>query len=383
MNAESPTVVRRRFPWLPVSVLLVTLGIVGLALAREAESDDSAQAATPLSVNVVPLQASGAYQRQRHFVGRVEAGRESRSGFEQGGLVAQILVDEGDQVAKGQILARQDGQRLQARRLELQAALQETEARLHLAARTLKRLEGMSARSVVSEQELDEARDEHQALKASLRLAQARLNSVDVDIDKAVLRAPYEAIVIRRQIDEGQVVSAGQAVLTLMEHNLAQARIGVAGGFAETLKTGESLPVRVTGRELTAQVKAILPVRDLATRTVDVLLDLPVTANQLRPGDLVELTLNRREDSAGFWLPAQAISEGTRGLWSVMIAKALPEDGEDQASHRLERRDVVLLHAQSRKVYVNGPLSQGDLVVTDGLQRIVSGQRVRLAGEAG
>lgn len=88
-------------------------------------------------------------------------------------------------------------------------------------------------------------------------------------------------------------------------------------------------------------------------------------------GDLAEVALARTVAAGGFWLPATALAESVRGLWSCFVAEP---DGEGR--HRIARRDVEVLHTETDRVYVRGTLEDGEQVVTSGVHRLVPGQRV-------
>ena len=336
--------------------------------------------ALPVATEIAQLQHS--YQSRRVFVGRIEALRQSDLGFELGGRLLRVDVDDGDRVEAGAVLAVLDTARLDARRAELTAALAQVRADLGLARATLERTEEAAGFNGVSGQELDEARERFNALKAAERLAQSRVATVEVDIDKSTLRAPYAAVVIRRFADEGQVLAAGQPVLGLQEDGPLEIRVGVTGRGLDGLRRGQRREIEVDGRLLMTEVRAILPVRGAGTRTVDVILGLDDDATGLRPGDLVNLGVLVDVEQEGFWLPISALTEGVRGLWAVFVAEPLTADSEvaseSAATHRLARRTVEVLHEESDRVYVQGLLREGDRVVIDGTQRVVPGMSVRL-----
>lgn len=150
-------------PWLSswFGVLLIVLPLLGAFLSGCAASEPSdnqthaSDRATALPVASLRLEHRSSYTLKRSFVGRVEPARESRLGFELGGLLRVVQVDEGDSVKKGQMLAQLDVARLTARRQELQAALEEARANLALASITVRRLEGVVEAGGVSRQGLD------------------------------------------------------------------------------------------------------------------------------------------------------------------------------------------------------------------------------------
>lgn len=361
-------------------------GVVLAAVAVLAAcGDDGAgeEAKDPaLLVPVARVAPADGYVVRREFAGRVEAARASAVGFEIGGMLAAVLVDEGDTVAAGEPLARLDTGRLEAREAEAEAALGQAEATLSLAETTLARTgEALEFRGV-SRQEYDEAVRAERAARSALEAARARLDSVRVDLDKSVLRAPFEATVTRRSADEGEVLAAGQVLLELQERTAPRVRIGVAGDMLDAIRARQEHVLRVDGREMTARLRAVLPLRDTATRTVDAIFELE-GGHGVLPGDLARLALELPVEKPGFWVPLGSLAEGDRGVWTNYVAVPLsaePSDGQraGEATHVIEARPVEVLHEQSDRVYVRGAIEDGERVVVEGLHRIVPGQTVRI-----
>lgn len=121
---------------------LIALGVAGFGLTVRSiplvVEDGPGQ--EPLVVATEAVQWQDGYEVTRHFVGRIEARQESDLGFELGGMVREVLVDEGDLVNVGDVVAALDSDRLHAKRRELVAARDEARARLELAVLTLNRL---------------------------------------------------------------------------------------------------------------------------------------------------------------------------------------------------------------------------------------------------
>lgn len=354
----------------------LSLGFAGCETRLDANAAQAERAA--LVVDVESLAEASSYVVERSFAGRVEARRRSDIGFELGGELELVRVEEGDYVERGQVLASLDTARLEARLAEAQAAVEQSRSASKFAARTLERSEVAASFEGISEQELDLAVDGANAARASLAAAEARVNSMQVDLAKAALKAPFDAVVVTRWIDEGQILSPGQPVLSLQESASPQVRIGVSGGLAEALSPGDSLSLTINGRQVPAHVDAVLPIRDPATRTVDVI--LTVDDATALPGDLARLQLEQQVEEQGFWLPIGALAEGNRGLWTAYIAVPV-ETGmlnTDGATHFLQPRPVEILYESTGRVYVRGALRDGDRYVTGGLARVVPNQQVRL-----
>jgi RND family efflux transporter MFP subunit len=366
-----------RTRWILVGALLLA-GSAVLAV-RGGARDPAAITEAPrrLAVTAIPVEPQSGYQRAERFVGRVEFAQASDLSFELGGQLARMLVDEGDTVEVGSVLAELDTARLRARRAELVASRTEAQARLDLTRLRDRRARQLLAEDVIAPQRADDARLETAASDAALARVSAQINTIDVDLAKATLRAPFAGEVAVRHVDAGVVVEAGRPVVRLLETAHAEARIGVARDVAAALTEGELVELRVQDARVTGRVLAVLPVRHSETRTVAVRIALDATDAPLRDGDLAELTWSKPVEVAGFWLPRAALTEGSRGLWAAYVA--VPGSDSEHAIHRLDRRPIETLYQKGERVYVRGALRAGEIVVQDGSHRLVPGQLVQLA----
>ncbi len=342
--------------------------LVGWARATPSSVDPAPR---PLTVATLLAEEAPSYTTHRELVGRVEARRRSQLGFELPGRVVRMAVEEGDHIAAGATLARLDTERLEARREELRADRARAEAELELARRTLERVIEARELDAVSSQARDEAELGVRARSAAARRARAGLEALEVDLGKSVLRAPFDAVVVRRTIDEGTVLSAGTAVVELLESRAPEARFAVAGPLVDQLAVGQAHRLRIGEQHTEATVRALLPVREQGTRTVDAIFRLETELGAVRPGDLARLDLERRFDTPGFWVPMTALTESARGLWAVYVA-----ENADNGEATLARRQLELLHQEAHRVFVRGALQSGDRVVISGLHRLTPGQRV-------
>jgi len=368
---------------LRAGVAAAVLGAALLGLSRAPSPASEPPRGDALVVRASPVQREDGYTVHRSFVGRVEARRRSEVGFELAGTLATVHGNEGDVVERGAVLAELDTQRLQARRAELRAARERARADLALAEATARRRRALFEGDAASAQQLDEAERAHRAARAGVLEADAALEAVEVDLRKSRLAAPYDSLVAARRADEGQVVAAGEPVLVLLERTAPEARIGVAGGAIDGLAVGQTHTVRVGDREIAATLRALLPVRERGTRTVDAILALDTAYDGVRAGDLAVLEIESPVDEPGFWLPLGALTESARGLWACYVAETLarhePGDLPRGATHRLARRELEVLHETGESAYVRGTLADGEKVVVAGLHRLVPGLAVRLA----
>ena len=322
-------------------------------LFRSQEVGGSLTPPTPpsaLPVTTLTVRPVTGYTVARTFTGEIAARRSSDLGFERGGMVVQMKVDDGDRVTVGTPIAQLDArnltlqrQQLLAQRNQAQAQLQELQAgprpediaaaragvadlnnQLALARRKQARRQMLYEEGAISRESLDEEVFNAGAIASRLRQAQSQLDellagtrqeqitaqvaqvqqleaqvqNIDLQLAKSTLKAPFDGRVAQRLMDEGGVVAAGQSVLRLVETGAPEARIGVPNAIAQTLRTGQQQSVQVGSQTHPARITALLPELDDASRTVTVVLQLDTQAD-LPLGQTARLVLNPNPSGSG------------------------------------------------------------------------------------
>ncbi len=366
----------------PIKVAGIALLIVaGVAAAVTAINLKAAAAipqgsTAPLPVETVTVEVRDSYQFVDRFAGALEARQETGVAFERAGLVDSIGVDEGQRVNAGAVLARLDTDLLDAQRARQQADVDRLGADLELAELTAKRQKQLFEDGHVSEQRFDDARLRVSSLAAQKAAAEAALKSTLIDLEKSILRAPFDAVISARSVDTGSVINAGAPILTLLEVGTMRARIGLSSGAASAVEGGAPYRMHVAGVPVQADLVSVRPDMDPNTRTRDGLFDIAQTPG-MAFGDITRLEVERTVKARGFWLPVTALREGRKGLWLIFTVPATEDQASNQAGEpRLSTEAVEVLYATEDEVYVRGPVASGTAVVARGLTKIVTGQRV-------
>jgi membrane fusion protein, multidrug efflux system len=328
----------------------------------------------PVAVATSPVAIQDHYRTTTRYVGRLEPARQTDLAFEQGGLVVEISVDEGDAVRAGEVIAQLDTQRLRANRRQLEAQMRELEAERTLAELTLNRQSSLREKGWTAQQREDEAVAGVARISAAIDRVAAQIALVDIDIGKSSLVASYDGTVGTRFVDEGAVAAAGAAVVTLLETGRPQARIGLPPEVAATLDDDRTYTIESAARTVPARLAAERPDMQIETGTVPVLFDLPA-ADGVPFREMVTLVVDTEVKSRGTWLPVSALTEGRKGLWSVMVV-----DGREGTA-RLKDESVEVIHLDGERAYVRGTFHEGERVVTNGTHRVVAGQQVALSGD--
>jgi RND family efflux transporter MFP subunit len=324
----------------------------------------------PIKAHAYSLIKDPSYSVTRRFAGVLVASQKTDIGFELPGKVAQLLVNNGDSVNKGQALARLDTELLEIERLELNAKLAETSARQTLITNNLKRQKSLEIDGFASQQRLDELNSEQDAIIAAQDQLRAGLSTLESKIRKAVLVAPFDAIVGSRLTDEGTVVSAGMPVFRLLQERGQEARMGVPHRFSHLLKPGTKQTLLINNARTQATVITLGADINPVTHTRTVRLSLP-DINASIAGQLVYLELSETIDQEGYWVPLSGITDGLRGLWNIYTLK--PDDGEHFIT---EPRAVKVAYSRDNQVFITGDLGAAQWMIADGMHRVVPGQTV-------
>lgn len=337
----------------------------------------TAYAAT--TVAYLAAEPQDGYTAARVYAGRTLAERASELGFKQPGEISAMLVDVGDDVSAGQLLAQLDDASVDAQLRQAQADVALAAANLNaisaeteLAEQTEARFRELREAGHASEQVYDEQRlalrakqAQRNVARASLMKAEASRKAAEITLRETNIYAPFSGRIQTRHVDEGSQINAGAPILRLVESEEIEARVGIPEYVAARLKTGTDYQIRWESTNHKARLKTVLPEIDPATRTLTAVFAL--SGKQLPLGAVIELTLETEVPTPGYWLPLTALTESDRGLWGIFVIR------EDSS---VERRLVEIIHAEANQAFVRGTLNPGERVVRTGVQRIVPGQRV-------
>ena len=312
-------------------------------------------AAIPVRAEAVERRDMYAYV-QTHA--RLEAERSVGVVARAAGLVMELLAEEGSQVAAGQALARLDKDQLVLWRQQAQVAVDQAEL-------AHERTTSLFDRALVSQEELDAAR--HQLENARLNLAEADLN-----LEYGDIRAPIAGIVMRRDVELGDMVNPNQALFTIADLDPLLARIRIPESRLQQVSVGQPAKVEIdalAGGPFSGEVRMINPGVDPASGTVKVTLEVPAGDNGLRPGMFAAVRLITGVHPATLVVPKQALILETDADDVLLFDDGL-----------VRRARVELGYSEGDRVEIVSGLRDGDQVITVGQEGLKDGQSVRLAG---
>lgn len=352
----------------------VTLGVVAFAvvavrvasseLTRRAEAVPPPDAAAIITVSVSPLAVESGYTVDRVFIGQLESQRTAVVSFELGGKLEKILVDEGDIVASGQILAGLDDSLLEAEQDRLEASRDAVLAQLRFADQTVERNSQLTERGFTSQARLDEALARKDELLSRVDELDAALRDMALRLEKSRVYAPFAGRITERPVDGGETLRPGDPVLGLVESAPPQVRIGIPLDIDQSDLT--EVEIEIGGAKQPARLINLRPDIDPVTRTRTALFELSADGDTVF-GQTARLRVSRQIDAPGIWIPTTALKEGVRGQWTMLVA---------DRDKIVRSATVEILHADNDRVFVRGSLPEGTVLIDQGPQRVTVGQRV-------
>lgn len=354
-----------------LAALLVAILVFGVTALR-AEANLVAAAPTPISVSVIAATHDPQASIAEFYPGLISARRQSALGFERAGRIDRVHVDVGDRVVAGDVLARLDIRAVEAQIAAADAQTAEAAAQTALASETESRQAQLLERGHISQQRFDEVRTATRAALARQNAAAAAADALRVQLDLSVMTAPFNGVVTARRADEGAIASPGQPLLELVELDQLEVNVGLPQSVAASFGPGDTVQFAVDGNNasLSGRFRASSSVVDRQTRTVTAVFDVE-PGQAAAAGQIARLSVQTAIGTDGFWVPTAALAEGRRGLWSVYVLAPTAND-----TYRLEPRVVETVRVEAERIYVRGAVTDGELLLASGLQRITPGQIV-------
>jgi membrane fusion protein, multidrug efflux system len=233
-------------------------------------------------------------------------------------------------------------------------------------------MQGLLNERVISRAEFDRA-------TADQRQADARVGEIRAAIDRKTIRAPFAGILGLRQVNLGQYLSGGDALVTLQSLNPIYVNFGVPQQATAQMQVGRT--VRVTAEELagadfTGRITAIDSIVNEATRNVQVQATFLNPHGRLRPGMFVQSEVVLGAASEVLTVPASAISYAPYGDSVFVVAELKNEKG--QAYRGVRQQFVKLGSARGDQVGIVSGIKAGEEVVTSGVFKLRNGTAVQI-----
>lgn len=377
MNLEFRETFRRVRPAVAAALVLAAVSVLTGCSGGADTRQQKAQAAAPRVVSVAVAQV----QRQDVPVyltglGSVTAFNTANIKSRVDGQIMRLDVREGQMVKQGQLLIAVDSRPFQVQLQQAEAQLFKDEATLRDAKLNLERFTALIPSGSIAQQQVDTQKSTVDQLEGTVRTDQAQINNAKLQLVYCNITAPFAGRIGLRQVDAGNIVHASDTAAMLILTQLQPITViftlpeDQLPSVAQHMK-GSTLQVEAYSRDdqtklATGKLLTIDNEIDQSTGTAKLKAVFDNKDNQLWPNQFVNanLLLETRKNSTV--LPTSAILRGPQGAF-VYAAKS---------DNTVEARNVTISLTQGNTTVISSGLNAGDMVVTDGQDKLQTGSRI-------
>jgi RND family efflux transporter MFP subunit len=359
---------RRPTRWLNlVLAQVVAVALISGLTGCHKEEKAAATAVRPVRTVTVALNEDS---ERVSLTGEIQPRYQADLGFRVNGKILERPVDVGTEVNKGDLLARLDPQQykqdLEVAKSEIAVAdaeVQRSQAQEYRQRELLKS-------GFTTQVAYDQALKTFKTAQAQLDSAQAKQIQASENLGYADLKADNDGVITAIGADAGQVVSAGQMVVRLAQPGEREGVFNIAEGAFKSRPKDPTVTVHLVNNpeiETAGTVRYISPQADPATRTYTVRVSLPDAPPQMRLGANVVGTVILGQGQS-VTIPGSALfqKDGKPAVWLV------------EKDSTVQLKPITVQRYQGDSVVVGDGLTQGDVVVTAGVQKLLPGQKVAL-----
>lgn len=347
-----------------MAIVIAGLGFVKFRQFQAMAGEFAAMQPPPDAVTTV-VAAREEWPATLNAIGTVAAVQGVTVSADLPGVVDRIAFDSGKTVQKGDVL-------VQLNTRQEQAQLAGAESQLQLARVNFERMQGLVKQDAVSRAEYDAAAAEHQQ-------AEARLGEIRATIERKTIRAPFSGLLGIRQVNLGQYLTGGDAVVPLQSVNPVYVNFGVPQQEAGQMRSGKTVRITVGelgDNEFTGRVSAVDSVVDQTTRNVQVQATLANPDGKLRPGMFVQAQVMLGAGRPVVALPASAVNYAPYGDSVFVVGEMKNPKGQ---TYRGVRQQVVKLGpARGDQIAVLSGINPGEEIVSSGVFKLRNGAPVQV-----
>lgn len=365
--------------WMLALVAAAVIGVVAWSMTRgPAASMPMAQGAPePLelsSVDVASVQTR-VLSRSLPLSGSISPFIQATVKSKIGGNVEQVTVREGQDVRQGDVIARVDTRNLQAQYDREMASVEKARADLNLAELNRDKNRAMLQQRYISQNTYESTESAYAGAVASLKLAEAQGRLAKIDLDDAVIRAPFDGTVARRLVQPGEKVSTDSSIVTLVDLRQMLLEAALPAADIPLVKEGQKVRFNVGGfgaREFRGEVQRINPMAADGSRAIMIYVAVANADRALKGGMFAtgEVTLQATDPVLA--IPQSAVREQAGETFVYALA-----DG------KIARKPVKLGPTVKGDSYaeVRAGLAPGDQVIVADIGDGKEGRKAFVSGE--
>lgn len=362
--------------------LAVLVSVLALSGCFEDKNDSRQEAQLP-EVKVKVLQAENV-PLSFEFSARAQGSKDTEVRARVGGILLKRNYVEGSQVDEGQVLFQIDPAPFEVALAQAKAKLAQNQAKLSAAETQWKRIDKLFAERVVSEKNRDEAKANLDSLRAANALAQAEVDSAQLNLDYTTVKAPISGITSMEAQSEGSLISVNglltsitqldpiYVIFSASESDISSLANMIDRGLVRNPQNKSEVTAKLkTGNDtvypLDGQINFVNPSIDEKTGTLKLRAVFPNPENRLRPGQFLRLVLEGLTRIDALVVPQEAVMQGAGGSF-VYRVKA------DDTVEMVNVRTGIM--TENGGWIIDDGLTAGDKVIVGDLMKMRPGIKV-------
>jgi RND family efflux transporter MFP subunit len=371
---------KNRLKWIIVTLSFLPLLMTFVACGEKevAEKDEVRPIRAMTIADVEPFGG-------RWFPGQAKATQEANLSFRIHGTVDRILVDVGDEVKKGDLLARLDPRDYQVELNNAKAELSKATSGLELADSEYARVARVFEKDpgAVSKSMVDSRKAELDVAGAQVESARAAVDKASDNIKYTYLKAPFDGVVAEKFVEQFEDIQATNPIIRVLDNSSIEFTVQVPETLMEHIDIIQNIGAYVVfdtypGIEVPAKINEIGKEASKTTRTypVTLIMDqpdgfkiLPGMAGKAKADKEASAIIAKEVEMVGFDIPITATFSDENKKTFVWIV--------DQNTNQVNKREVTLINLTENGAMVTG-LEKGETIATAGANLLVEGQQVRI-----
>lgn len=358
-----------------IAALLITLGVAGCQTKSEEsnQQNEAVQASALMEVNVVAVTKDRpSYAVQ--LPGELKPYESVDIHAKVRGFVKRILVDIGDQVHEGQLLAELEAPEIHLDNHADRANQEKLRTQYIFSKQSYERLQNAanSKKGAISDIELERAYSKFMADSAAY-LSALSITERSSQINKYLqIRAPFSGTIVSKNVSAGALVGENnsQSLFTISQNSKLRLTVSVPEIHSNSTYEGIESQFKVMGhpnKEFTAKLSRSSQVLNSLDRSLNLEFDVVNTGGLLRGGDYAEVTIPFQRNDSTFFVPLQSVINTQSGSYVIKV--------EDGTLQRIKVKTAIRL---DDKAEIFGNIKENDVILEKASEELIDGQKVKV-----
>jgi RND family efflux transporter MFP subunit len=318
-------------------------------------------------------------QQVRTFSGTVKAGDEIELSFRANGIITQLNIKVGQQVKKGQVLARLDNVQANLAYEQAKSSVNAAQSSMNTAKSSLNRVKSLYEKGSNSLSDYEKAKNSYQSALDQFESAKRNKSIQASKIGYGIIRAPKSGIIASKSVDQNENASSGQVIAVLNAGKKINIALGLPENSINKVKIGMLTDLdfsAISGKTLKGKVIEVSPIIDASTSVYPVKIKIIDATDTIKPGMTANVTFNFGKENAvkdnTLVIPVKSVGEDGNGNYVFLI------ESTDGKIGTVKKHIIELGELTESGFKIKSGLSAGDKIATAGLQSLLDGQKVKL-----